>query len=246
MSRVAVASFPARPGRGVPGLPEGGTVVVPAFGAGLAGWLLLLSGAGKLTLWADFRRGLAEARTLPPWLAAGAGWGAPGAEIAVGAAVLASPGWWALGAAAALFALFAAYQIAAGRVGRADCHCYGRLRQMRSGTPAAVGNGALALLSLAVAAGGPGSAVAARLLGGLVLAIAYLAAMGTSANGHTRFVFAEVRYLQERAQGRSDREARATVAKEFGLSPEASYLLLPRGRAAVILVRQRLGLKTTL
>ena len=220
--------------------------MVPALGAGLAGWLLLLSGAGKLTLWVDFRRGIAEARTLPSWLSVGAGWGAPWAELAVGVAVLARPGWWSLVGAAALFALFAVYQVAAGRVGQADCHCYGKLRQMRSGRPAAIGNGALALLSLTVAAAGPGSAVAVRLLGGLVLAVAYLAAMGTSGNGHTRFVFAEVRYLQERAQGRSDRAARETVAKEFGLSPEASYLLLPRSRAAVILVRQRLGLKTTL
>jgi hypothetical protein len=221
-------------------------VVLAAFGVGLAGWLLLLSGAGKLTLWADFRRGLLDAGTLPGGAARLAGWAAPWAELAVGLAVLLRPGGVDLAAAAVLYGLFALYQVAAGRRGRADCHCYGRLRQMRAGKPAAIGNGVLALLSLGAAAAGPGTDLWVRAGGGLVLAAAYLVAMGQSGQGHTRFVFAEVRYLQERAQGHSDREAREVVAREFGVSPQASYLLLPRSRAAVILLRHRLGLKTTL
>lgn len=214
--------------------------------AGLVGWLLMLSGAGKLTLWAEFRQALEASAVLPPWAARAAGWGAPWAEAGFGIAVLVRPAAWSLMPAAALFLLFAAYQVATLRAGKpADCHCYGKLRQVRSGRPAALGNGLMAAVALAGSWSGADHPVL-RAGGGLVLAVAYLWLMGMQAEPRSRFVFAEVRYLQERAAGQGDKAARLVVAQEFGLSPQASYLLLPRSRAAVILVRKRLGLKTTL
>jgi hypothetical protein len=217
-----------------------------AWAAGLVGWLLVLSGLGKLTLWQEFREALQRSAVLPPAVAAPAGLVAPFVELAVGAAVLVRPVAADLGAAAVLYALFAAYQGALWRRGGQEgCRCYGRLRQVREGGPAAVGNAALAALALA-AAWRPGAALGWRLAGGFALAVVYLWAMGRQASPRPRFVFAEVRYLEERAAGKSDREARAAVAAEFGVSVEASYLLIPRVRAHVLLWRRRLGLKTTL
>ncbi len=217
------------------------------LGLGLLGWLLLLAGFGKLTLWPQFRASLAVGILGRP-LARVLGWTVPWVEAVTGIALLARPQPWAAAVALPLFWAFAAYQLLALRRGApSECHCYGRLRpRLRSGPPAILGNVLLGLLAALEVGGswplarGPWHPTL-RLAGGALLAVVYLVAQGAGGEGPTHFPVAEMRYLLERERGLGDRQVRLLLAQEFGVSPHAVNLMLPRARTAWLLWRRRVG-----
>jgi hypothetical protein len=215
-----------------------------ALAAGVVGWVLVAAGAGKLTGWAEFRRGLEAGRLLPGPLAAAVAVVLPPAELAAGGLVLLAPQPRALAAAGLLLTAFAVYQAELRqRGGDADCHCYGRLRHVPPGPAAIVANACMGFFAFALAAGAlsPGSVVL-RLGGGAALAAAYLLALGRSHPrvGFTGFPYAELRYVEHRLAGESDAAARQAVAREFGVGVHATYLMLPRYKTWWLVLRARL------
>ena len=210
---------------------------------GLVGWILVAAGVGKLTGWRDFRSGLARGGLLPEPLALVVAVLLPPAECAAGALALLAPHARALIVAGALLTAFAVYQAELMQRGdTSDCHCYGRLRQVRPGPAMILTNALLAFLAFAGALGALGPEhLRTRLLGGALLAVLYLLVAGRSRprEGYSGFPYAELRYVEQRLAGVNDASARAALAKDMGLGVQATYLLIPRYKAWWIVLRAR-------
>lgn len=213
-----------------------------ALGAGISGWLLLAAGAGKVSDWGTFGRGLGDGRVVPKALQPVVTALVPPLEILFGLGCLVQPRLYTLAPAGLLFVAFAAYQAEAlARGTGADCGCYGRLRKVQAGPWSIVAYAVLA--AAAVAAGfatGP-DPLPLRLLGGALLAAALLIALGVRSPGAgpTGFLYAEVYYVQRRQAGENDRQARLALAQEFGLGVPSTYKLVPWHKAVRLVLRAR-------
>jgi hypothetical protein len=217
---------------------------VTSAAAGLLGWTLLASGGGKAGDWAAFRGGLQQGGIVPRALVPAVGAVVPPLELLAGAWVLIHPGPAALRVCGVLFLLFAMYQGEMLRhgPGAADCHCYGRLRQVRPGPGASLANAALAFSAFGASFGAWGTgSLAGRLLWGAVATALYLLAAGRSQPKQRigGYPYAEVRYVERRLAGERDQAAREALARDLGVRPHITYLMIPRYRAWWLVLRAR-------
>lgn len=212
--------------------------------SGLLGWTLVASGGGKTSDWGAFRRGLQQGGVVPRVLVPGVAAVVPPLEILSGVWILGHPGVTALRLGGALFLLFAMYQAELLRrgPGAADCHCYGRLRHVPPGPGVSLANALLAFLAFGASYGAWGTgSLPGRLAWGAVATALYLLAAGRSQphQGLRGYPYAEVRYVERRLAGDSDRAAREALGRDLGLRPEVTYLMIPRWRAWWLVLRAR-------
>ena len=217
---------------------------VTSAAAGLLGWTLLASGGGKASDWAAFRQGLQQGGVVPRALVPAVAAAVPPLELLGGAWVLVHPGHVALRLCGALFLLFAMYQAEQLRQGpgAADCHCYGRLRRVPPGPGVALANALLAFLAFGASFGAWGTgSLFGRLIWGAAATAAYLLVAGRSQprQGLRGYPYAEVRYLERRLAGETDQAARQALARDLGVRPHVTYLMIPRHRAWWLVLRAR-------
>lgn len=196
---------------------------------GLAGWVLLAAGLGKLLSWpvlmaAASRDGLVPGRLRRPLTVVLAA-----LEVMAGAMVLLAPSRRLLVAVAILLTLIAWYESERFRRGEPDAMKFGRLRRVYLSPGVVVMDAVLAGGLLATATGWSVGVPSERLITGAVLCALYVLVIGLWPwrPSPERTLEAETIYLRERAAGQTEAQARAQLASELHLTVDETYLLLP-------------------
>ncbi len=196
---------------------------------GLAGWLLLAAGVGKLLAWPTFAAAMAEDQFVPSVLRRPFALLLPVLEVLGGALVLFTPSRSLLIAVALLLTVIAAYESERLWRGAPDSLKFGRLRRVHLSPAVVVVDAVLAGGLLATATGWAPGLLHERLITGFVMCAMYVGVVGLWRwrPGAERTASAETAYLREHLMGRTDDEARARVAQELRIPVDHTYLLLP-------------------
>ena len=145
---------------------------------GLAGWVLLAAGLGKLLMWPSMFSAAADDAVVPAVLRRPFAVVLPVLEVLAGVMVLFSPSHAIMIAAAVLLTLIAWYESERLRRGEPDARKFGRLRRVHLSPAVVVVDAVLAGGLLATTTGWAPGVPSERLITGLVLCAIYVVLIG--------------------------------------------------------------------